>query len=61
MQVHCHRSGYICRIEPEKKQFRLLLFKDGLLYKKGELVELSEIPKAYEAKYRAIYQFLTKQ
>ena len=60
MQVHCHRCGYICGIEPEKKQFRMLLFKDGLLYKKGELVGLMEIPKAYENKYRAIYQFLTK-
>lgn len=60
MQLHCHRCGYICGIEKEGNQFRMLLFKDGILYKKGELVGLMEIPGAYARKYEAIYQFLIK-
>jgi hypothetical protein len=60
IQLHCHRCGYTCGGKIEGNQFRILVFQNGKLIQEGESVSFSQIPAAYQKKFRAIYQFLTK-
>ena len=62
IQCYVHKKGFKCggRIEGKgtKQMWRLILYKNGKEFKVGELIRFSDMPKAYEEKYRAMYKYL---
>ena len=59
-QYYCECRGYRIRAQPEEKQFRMQLFKNGELLKTAELVDARALPAAYAQKYTALYEYLIK-
>lgn len=58
IQEYCERNGYKCSGKIESGKCRLLLYINGYLEKEAELIDFSEMPKAYAEKYTALYKYL---
>lgn len=60
-QLYCHARGFICTCRLELGKCRLLLYRNGSLFRTGDLVEPSKLPGAYAEKYTALYEYLINQ
>lgn len=62
MQSYVHHRGFKCggRIEGKgfSQMWRLILYRNGQVFKTGELIRFSEIPKVNAEKYTALYEHL---
>lgn len=62
MQCYVHQRGFKCggRIEGKGlgQMWRMILYRNGQVFKKGDLIRFSEIPKANAEKYTTIYNYL---
>jgi hypothetical protein len=62
IQSYVEARGFKCGGKIEGKgigqKCRLILYRNGQVFKVGELVQFAELPQAYEHKYRMLYDFL---
>lgn len=62
MQGYVEARGFKCGGMIEGKglnqMWRLILYQKGQVFKIGELIRFSEMPKAYAEKYTAMYEYL---
>lgn len=62
MQGYVEQRGFKCGGKIEGKgldqMWRLILYRKGQVFKTGELIRFSEIPKANAEKYEAMYNYL---
>lgn len=65
IQGYVHKRGFKCggRIEGKglNQMWRLILYRNGQVFKTGELIRFSEIPKANAEKYNTMYEYLKEQ
>ena len=65
MQGYVEARGFKCGGQIEGKgsaqMWRMILYRNGQVFKKGDLIRFSEIPKANAEKYKAMYEYLKEQ
>ena len=64
MQLFVESKGFCCVAELDKKTkwFKLILLRNEKPFKTSDdLIKPADLPKEYEKKYRAMYEYLTKE